>query len=72
MCASGWSTCAASLGGNCCPSGYACGTASCTAAGASATSVENKQRPTNSGTLMKAFGSMGVVVGVVMGFMAII
>ncbi|KAJ8062309.1 hypothetical protein OCU04_008856 [Sclerotinia nivalis] len=28
-CATGWTTCAASLGGDCCPSGWACGTASC-------------------------------------------
>jgi hypothetical protein len=29
-CASGWSTCAATYGGGCCPNGYGCGT-SCTA-----------------------------------------
>lgn len=29
-CASGWSTCASDVGGGCCPSGYACGSA-CTA-----------------------------------------
>lgn len=29
-CADGWVSCAASVGGGCCPSGYGCGT-SCTA-----------------------------------------
>jgi len=29
-CAQGWSTCPASIGGGCCPTGYACGT-ECTA-----------------------------------------
>jgi progranulin len=28
-CATGWATCAPSVGGGCCPSGYICGTASC-------------------------------------------
>lgn len=28
-CATGWFSCAASLGGNCCPTGFNCGTASC-------------------------------------------
>lgn len=31
QCASGWTTCAADLGGGCCASGYACGRAACTA-----------------------------------------
>lgn len=30
-CAKGWATCAASLGGGCCPSGYQCGATSCAA-----------------------------------------
>lgn len=30
-CAHGWATCAPSLGGGCCPSGYACGSVSCNA-----------------------------------------
>ncbi|MCJ1329889.1 hypothetical protein MMC10_006570 [Thelotrema lepadinum] len=29
VCATGWSSCGASVGGGCCPSGWACGTASC-------------------------------------------
>ncbi|KEF55985.1 uncharacterized protein A1O9_07565 [Exophiala aquamarina CBS 119918] len=31
-CARGWATCAPSVGGGCCPSGYACETATCAAA----------------------------------------
>ncbi|KAF2223607.1 hypothetical protein BDZ85DRAFT_261887 [Elsinoe ampelina] len=30
-CQSGWATCAASVGGGCCPSGFVCGAADCTA-----------------------------------------
>lgn len=41
-CANGWSSCAASLGGSCCPSGWDCGTESCTSAGATSTSTQTK------------------------------
>jgi hypothetical protein len=46
-CASGWSTCAASLGGNCCPSGYACGTASCSSLSSTQTNVVQKGSPSS-------------------------
>ncbi len=40
-CAQGWASCAASAGGGCCPSGYACGQiCSATAAGLSATTAK--------------------------------
>ncbi|KAK5031850.1 hypothetical protein LTS07_004471 [Exophiala sideris] len=41
-CAIGWSTCAAALGGGCCPSGYQCGVTSCaaTASGGAGTGKE--------------------------------
>ncbi|KAL1899865.1 hypothetical protein Sste5346_002731 [Sporothrix stenoceras] len=47
-CASGWFLCGASAGpvAGCCPSGYGCGTASCTLTGASATTVQ-KELPTS-------------------------
>ncbi len=44
-CASGWSSCAASVGGNCCPSGYDCGTASCSLVSATSTAVVEKEGP---------------------------
>lgn len=44
-CASGWSSCAASLGGNCCLSGWQCGTASCTSISPSSTEVGQKNAP---------------------------
>jgi hypothetical protein len=44
-CASGWSSCAASLGGNCCPSGWQCGTASCTSISATSTAFGQKDAP---------------------------
>ncbi|PBP21490.1 hypothetical protein BUE80_DR007690 [Diplocarpon rosae] len=48
-CAQGWATCAASLGGNCCPSGWGCGTASCSSADASSTNVVQKASPGGAG-----------------------
>lgn len=42
-CASGWYGCPASVGGNCCPSNFQCGTASCSlAAAASVTGSINE------------------------------
>ena len=71
VCASGWATCAASVGGNCCPEGWECGTASCTAAGPSATAVEQKKSP-NSGSQIRGFGGVGGVVGLVMVVVALL
>ncbi|KAI9055900.1 hypothetical protein LZ554_000838 [Drepanopeziza brunnea f. sp. 'monogermtubi'] len=48
-CAAGWATCAASLGGNCCPSGWGCGTASCSSAGPTQTLVAQKASPGSAG-----------------------
>ena len=47
-CASGWSTCAASVGGNCCPSGWQCGTASCTSISPTQTGIIQKGSPSTS------------------------
>lgn len=44
-CASGWSSCPASLGGNCCLSGWQCGTASCTSISPTSTEVGQKDAP---------------------------
>ncbi|KAG9236222.1 hypothetical protein BJ875DRAFT_237371 [Amylocarpus encephaloides] len=55
-CATGWSTCAASIGGNCCPSGWDCGTASCTSLS-----------PTNTEVVQKASPNIGVKRGVNVG-----
>jgi len=44
-CATGWTSCGLDVGGNCCPSGWACGTASCSSVGASQTSVLQKGEP---------------------------
>jgi len=48
VCATGWSSCAASLGGNCCPTGFECGTASCSSLSPTQTAVVQKASP-NSG-----------------------
>lgn len=44
-CASGWATCAPSDGGNCCPSGWQCGVASCSSISPTSTSVAQKASP---------------------------
>ncbi|KAI1813994.1 hypothetical protein GGS20DRAFT_439751 [Poronia punctata] len=48
-CASGWFLCGKSAGAlaGCCPSGYACGTASCTLSAATATATVQKELPGN-------------------------
>jgi progranulin len=43
-CAPGWDLCAQSNGGDCCPDGFACGQ-SCTAIGATYTSIVAKETP---------------------------
>lgn len=45
VCATGWSSCAASVGGNCCPSGWECGTASCSSISPSQTNLLQKGSP---------------------------
>jgi hypothetical protein len=50
--APGWSSCAASVGGGCCPPNYGCGT-SCSATGGGASGVVSKIAP-NSGTGLRA------------------
>lgn len=62
-CAAGWSTCAATLGGNCCPSGYECGTASCSLVSPTQTALVQKKSP-NVGAERKI--PVMVVVGIVL------
>jgi hypothetical protein len=44
-CATGWSSCPPSVGGNCCPNGYQCGTASCSSVAATTTALVQKGSP---------------------------
>ena len=60
-CATGWSSCAPSAGGNCCPSGYGCGTASCSLVSASSTEVVQKASP-NVGSVNKRVIGVGCVL----------
>ncbi|KAF7925182.1 hypothetical protein BELL_1167g00020 [Botrytis elliptica] len=69
-CATGWTSCAASLGGDCCPSGWACGTASCESvsvqATATTTEVLQKEVPGKCGRVRGTRGGvlgLGVLVG---------
>jgi hypothetical protein len=61
-CAPSWSSCAATLGGNCCPQGFECGTASCSSVGPSGTGVEQKQSP-GLGSRMEISSFLCAVVG---------
>ncbi|TGO44288.1 hypothetical protein BCON_0554g00060 [Botryotinia convoluta] len=65
-CATGWTSCAASLGGDCCPSGWACGTVSCESvsvqATATTTEVLQKEVP-GMGGRVRVKGSGGGVLG---------
>ncbi|KAH7351150.1 hypothetical protein BKA65DRAFT_536175 [Rhexocercosporidium sp. MPI-PUGE-AT-0058] len=70
-CASGWQTCAATVGGNCCPSGWGCGTASCSSIGPTNTAVLQKASPGMAGRVNRHWG-MGVGVLVVMGVLVVV
>ena len=69
-CASGWSTCPASVGGNCCPIGYACGTASCSLVEATSTAVSPKEAA--GGGQIKAGRMMVAVIATVTGMLIMI
>ncbi|RDW62695.1 hypothetical protein BP5796_10997 [Coleophoma crateriformis] len=68
-CATGWFSCAASEGGNCCPSGYACGTASCSSVGATSTVVAAKEG--TSGSSRTSFVGALSLLGFVAGFLVL-
>lgn len=70
-CASGWSTCPASVGGNCCPAGYECGTASCSTVGATAAVLSPKEAP-NGGEKVQVDGNVFVILGLVIGVLVMI
>ncbi|ETS74874.1 hypothetical protein PFICI_13358 [Pestalotiopsis fici W106-1] len=67
-CASGWYLCGTAAGpvAGCCPSGYACGTASCTLSATTATATVQKELPSNAsrttGILSLAMGVAGLLV----------
>ena len=42
-CATGWYSCPSADGGNCCPSGWSCGSQSCTSVGPSSTQTEAQE-----------------------------
>lgn len=74
LCATGWTTCAAGIGGGCCPSGYGCGAALCSAtatasAEASLGSIVAKQGSSAGKSLTR---QMKCVVGVVSGLIVLL
>lgn len=66
-CATGWYSCAASLGGDCCPNGYACGTASCTATQSGGGSTGKEAPNSQGGRSGEPLGWVTLVLGVVSG-----
>jgi hypothetical protein len=60
ICATGWSSCAASVGGGCCLSGWDCGTASCSSVGPTSTEVAQKGSTSN-GHVNKKLTWLGAV-----------
>ncbi|KAF2021467.1 hypothetical protein BU24DRAFT_457446 [Aaosphaeria arxii CBS 175.79] len=64
-CATGWSSCAPSQGGNCCPNGYACGE-QCTATSGGNTDITNKMPPSTA----SSFSYMSIC-GMISGALAI-
>jgi progranulin len=55
-CATGWSTCAPSDGGNCCPSGWQCGSVSCSSLSPTSTAVAQKASPNRGAGLRMDIG----------------
>ena len=70
-CANGWSTCPASESGGCCPSGFACGTATCTATVSGAGNAEiGKVAPSVASTL--EFRALCMFSAMVVGALAVL
>jgi progranulin len=71
-CAGGWQSCAASVGGGCCPPNYGCGTI-CSATGGGATGVVSKVAP-NRASNYKAeiLGFICIVFGAVSGLVMLV
>jgi progranulin len=61
-CATGWTTCAATIGGNCCPSGWQCGTASCSSQGATTTTYLQKESPNYGVSSRGGIGALGAMI----------
>lgn len=68
-CAGGWFMCGKEAGpvAGCCPSGYSCGTASCTVGKAGATGTIAKELPGSGNGGGRVSGDGAVVLGVVLG-----
>ncbi|KAI1344827.1 hypothetical protein F5Y15DRAFT_363736 [Xylariaceae sp. FL0016] len=71
-CASGWFLCGEDAGpvAGCCPSGYACGTASCTLSAATATATVQKELPSGGRRAKRELGWGSLLGSVAIGLMA--
>lgn len=64
-CAQGWTTCGTEVGGGCCATGYACGSAACTASiSRSAVATIGKIVPNDAEELKVGGSQLAFVVGV--------
>ncbi|KAJ5160482.1 uncharacterized protein N7482_007486 [Penicillium canariense] len=66
-CANGWFSCADTVGGGCCPSGYACGSSFCAATGTATTTVA-KELATSNEAGVNGIGTMLIVSLVCLGW----
>ncbi|TVY47091.1 hypothetical protein LOCC1_G001749 [Lachnellula occidentalis] len=60
-CASGWASCAASDGGNCCPSGWQCGATSCSSLSPTSTAVAQKKSPNGGSNQREGAGHVAIL-----------
>lgn len=65
-CAGGWFGCDESMGGGCCPTGFACGSASCTASGGSVTATGTVAKETGGSSGRFVDGRMLLIVAVML------
>ncbi|KAH7125196.1 hypothetical protein B0J11DRAFT_299825 [Dendryphion nanum] len=61
-CATGWYSCAASVGGNCCPNGYGCGQQQCTATASGNTQVADKVAPNSHASPFSTISILGLAI----------
>jgi progranulin len=64
-CAIGWAACAADVGGQCCPSGWTCGSLSCSSAGPSATVAVAKEQPVVNGSRRSSSSARGLIMAMI-------
>ncbi|TVY26647.1 hypothetical protein LHYA1_G004086 [Lachnellula hyalina] len=70
-CASGWASCAASDGGNCCPSGWQCGAMSCSSISPTSTAVAQKDSPNRASSQRKGVDLAAILGTLILALMLV-